>query len=187
MVETASLLALARATRRDALVLALTFGVTVALDLVTAVAVGLGVAVVLALRSVALSARLDEVPVDHSDEERALFAEHIVAYRFDGPLFFAAGHQFLAELTQIADVRVVVLRMSRVSTLDATGARVLADAVAQLERRGIVVLLSGVAPRHDGVLHALRAFDRGRVFADTPSAVAEARRIVAAEARERAA
>jgi SulP family sulfate permease len=182
MVETASLLALARATRRDALVLALTLGVTVAVDLVTAVAVGVGVAVVLAVRSIAHSARLDEVPVDHLEEERALFAEHIVAYRFDGPLFFAAAHQFLTELTQIADVRVVILRMSRVSTIDATGARIVADAVEHLERRGITVLLSGVARGHDGVLQALRALDPARVFADTPAAIEEARRLVRRDA-----
>ncbi|MFD0599590.1 sodium-independent anion transporter [Catellatospora coxensis] len=46
-----------------------------------------------------------------------------MAYRFDGPLFFAAAHRFLLELTQVADVRVVILRMSRVSAVDGTGAR----------------------------------------------------------------
>ena len=41
---------------------------------------------------------IDEVPLDrgdHSAEEHALLAEHIVAYRIDGPLFFAAAHDFL--------------------------------------------------------------------------------------------
>ena len=60
---------------------------------------------------------------EHSAEEHALLAEHIVAYRLDGPLFFAAAHRFLLELSEVADVRVVILRMSRVSTIDATGAR----------------------------------------------------------------
>jgi SulP family sulfate permease len=184
MVEVASLLALARTTRGDAAVLALTFAVTVAVDLVTAVAIGIGAAVLLAVRSIARSARLDEVPLDagdHSEEERALFADHIVAYRFDGPLFFAAAHQFLLELTQVTDARVVILRMSRVSTIDATGGRVLADAVEQLERRGITVLLSGVARGHDEVLRALGAVDRARVFADTPAAIEAARLLVRLE------
>ncbi|MEK8107684.1 STAS domain-containing protein [Micromonospora sp. M12] len=102
----------------------LTFAVTVIWDLVTAVAVGVGVAVVLALRAVARSARLEQVPLDpgeHSAEEYALLTEHIVAYRLDGPLF-AAAHTFLLELSEVADVRVVILRMSRVTTMDATGA-----------------------------------------------------------------
>jgi SulP family sulfate permease len=190
MIEAASLLALARSTRQDAAVLAVTFFVTVAFDLVAAVAVGVGVAIVLALRAVAQSARLDEMPLDtgdHSDEERALLAQHIVAYRLDGPLVFAAAHRFLLELSEVADVRVIILRMSRVSTIDATGARVLGDAISQLERRGITVLLSGVAAEHDDVLSALRIAEHLRrdalVFVDTPAAIERARQIVHAEHR----
>ena len=182
MVETASLLALARSTRGDAAVLGLTFLVTVAVDLITAVAVGVGVAVILALRAIARSVRVDEVPLeqgDHTEEEHALLAEHIVAYRLDGPLFFAAAHTFLLELSAVADVRVVILRMSRVTTLDATGARVLGDAIAQLERRDIAVLLSGIRPSHNGVLSALGVADHlrrdGRVFEHTPAAIEYAR------------
>ncbi|MFI6317852.1 SulP family inorganic anion transporter [Nonomuraea sp. NPDC050556] len=182
MVEVGSLLAIARSTRSDALVMALTFAVTVALDLVTAVAVGIGVAVVLALRTVARTVRLEQVPLetdDHSQEERLLLAEHIVAFRFDGPLFFAAAHRFLLELSEVADVRVVILRMSRVTTIDATGAQVLGDAITRLERRGITVLLSGIKPTHDQVLGALGVAEHlrrdGLIFPDTPAAIAHAR------------
>ncbi|GGM26344.1 SulP family inorganic anion transporter [Dactylosporangium sucinum] len=183
MVEASALLALARSTRGDALVLALTFAVTVAVDLVTAVAVGLGVAVVLALRAVARTARLEQVPLDttdHSDEEHQLLSEHIVAYRLDGPLFFAAAHHFLLELSEVADVRVVILRMSRVTTVDATGAHVLGDAISRLRRRGITVLLSGIAPHHDQVLTALGVADRLARFPDTPAAIAHARALLGA-------
>lgn len=181
MVQVSSLRALARSTHADAAVLALTFVVTVAVDLVTAVAVGLGLAVVLALRTIARSTRLENVPLelgDHSFEEHALLSEHIVAYRLDGPLFFAAAHQFLLELTTITDVRVVILRMSRVSSIDATGAHVLGDAISKLERRGITVLLSGIATGHEevlttlGIANHLRADDL--VFTDTPSAISRA-------------
>jgi SulP family sulfate permease len=182
MVEAGALWALARSTRGDALVLFLTFGVTVVFDLVTAVAVGIAVAVVVALRSVARSARLEQVPLepgDHSLEEHVLLSEHIVAYRLDGPLFFAAAHTFLVELSRISDVRVVILRMSRVSTLDATGAHVLGDAIARLQHRGIIVLLSGIASGHDEILAALGVADQlrrdGHVFPDTPAAIAYAR------------
>jgi SulP family sulfate permease len=185
MVEAASLLALARSTRADAAVLALTFLVTVLVDLVTAVAVGVGVAVILALRAVARSVHVDEVPLEHGDHsaaERALLSEHIVAYRLDGPLFFAAAHHFLLELSNVADVRVVILRMSRVSTIDATGAHVLGDAIRQLEGRGIVVLLSGIASEHDGVLSVLGIAEHlrrdGLVFPDTPAAIEHARHIL---------
>ncbi|BCL16128.1 sulfate permease [Micromonospora sagamiensis] len=182
MVEAGSLWALARATRGDALVLVLTFTVTVIWDLVTAVAVGIAVAIVVALRAVARSARLEQVPLDtsdHSAEERGLLAEHIVAYRLDGPLFFAAAHNFLLQLSEVADVRVVILRMSRVSTIDATGAHVLGDAIRRLRGRGIVVLISGITPGHDQVLSTLGVAEElrreGLVFPDTPTAIRYAR------------
>ncbi|MBG6067502.1 SulP family inorganic anion transporter [Micromonospora ureilytica] len=184
MVEAGSLWALARATRGDAIVLVLTFAVTVIWDLVTAVAVGVAVAVVLALRAVARSARLEQVPLDpgeHSAEEYALLTEHIVAYRLDGPLFFAAAHTFLLELSEVTDVRVVILRMSRVTTMDATGAHVLGDAIRRLRGRRITVLLSGITPAHDQVLATLGVADDLRreelLFPDTPAAIQYARTV----------
>ncbi|MFJ8781777.1 SulP family inorganic anion transporter [Streptomyces sp. NPDC102476] len=182
MVEVGSLRAMARATRSDALILVLTCVATLALDLVYAVIIGLVVAGALALRAVAKQARLDQVPLDrgdHSAEEHALLAEHIVAYRIDGPLFFAAAHRFLLELTEVADVRVVILRMSRISTMDATGALVLKDAVEKLQRRGILVLASGIRPSQIQVLDSVGALDllrhEGREYASTPEAIRGAR------------
>ncbi|MCL6735982.1 SulP family inorganic anion transporter [Streptomyces neyagawaensis] len=182
MVEVGSLRAMARATRSDALILVLTAVATLALDLVYAVIIGLAVAGALALRAVAKQARLDRVPLDrgdHSAEEHALLAEHIVAYRIDGPLFFAAAHRFLLELTEVADVRVVILRMSRVSTMDATGALVLKDAVERLTRRGILVLASGIRPGQRRVLDSVGALELlrhdGREYASTPEAIRAAR------------
>jgi len=188
MVEVSSLSAMIRATRSDGVVLIVTFLVTIVFDLITAVAVGVAIAIVLALRSLSRSALLEQVPLDpgdHDGEEHDLLAEHIVAYRIDGPLFFAAAHRFLLELTEIATVKVVIIRLSRISTLDVTGARVLGDAITRLERRGIVVLLSGIRPHHDAILLTLGIADElratNRIFPDTPSAILQARRVVANE------
>ncbi|AZM64923.1 sodium-independent anion transporter [Streptomyces sp. WAC 01420] len=182
MVEVGSLRAMSRATRSDAVILVLTAVATLVLDLVQAVIIGLAVAGVLALRAVARQARLEPLPLDrgdHTEEEHALLAEHIVAYRIDGPLFFAAAHRFLLELTELADVRVVVLRMSHVSVVDATGALVLKDAVTKLRRRGILVLASGVRPAHRRALASVGALEllrhEGREYATTPEAISAAR------------
>lgn len=182
MVEVSSVSALLRSTRGDAAVLVVTAGATIVLDLVTAVILGFLVAGVHALRQVARSARLDEIPLDtadHADEEQALLDEHIVAYRLDGPLFFGAAHAFLLELSEVSDVRVVVLRLSRVATLDATGASVLADTIRRLEGRGITVLLSGVRTDHASLLRRLGVFDElaheRHLFDTTPDAIEHAR------------
>ncbi len=188
MTQAVPLFAILRTTRSDAAVLLLTFGVTIGADLVRAVAVGVGLAVILALRAVAEHAQLDETSLDHRDhsaEEHALFAEHIVAYRYEGPLFFAAAQRFLLRLADTADVRVVILRMSRTTTLDATGAHILGEAISHLEHRGIVVLLSGLKPEHERITAAIGITDRlreaGRIFADTPSAINAARKLLKPE------
>ncbi|MFF8616378.1 SulP family inorganic anion transporter [Streptomyces sp. NPDC015350] len=182
MVEVGSLRAMARATRSDALILVLTAVATVCLDLVQAVVIGIVVAGALALRAIAKQTRTDRVPLDlgeHSAEEHALLAEHIVAYRMDGPLFFAGAHRFLLELTEVADVRVVILRMSRVTTMDATGALVLKDAIEKLNRRGIAVMSSGIRTGQRQVLDSVGALallrHEGREYATTPEAIAGAR------------
>ncbi|WP_373420772.1 MULTISPECIES: SulP family inorganic anion transporter [Streptomyces] len=185
MVEVGALRAIVKATRSDAIVLVLTAVATLALDLVYAVIIGLVVAGALALRAVAHQARMDQVdfkadlPGEHSAEEHALLAEHIVAYRIDGPLFFAGAHRFLLELSEVADVRVVILRMSRITTLDATGALVLKDAVEKLNRRGIAVLTSGIRPGQHQALQSVGVLDllqlEGRQYATTPEAIAGAR------------
>lgn len=187
MVETASLAAIARASRGDAAIMAVTFVVTVALDLVTAVAVGVAIAVLLALRSVAKEARLHKIPlgspvddIDHLVEEHDLLHDRIVAYRLDGPLFFAAAHRFLLELAELSDVHVVILRMSHLTALDTTGALVLRDAIGKLEHRHITVLMSGLRPDHRRRLAAVGALPSGgdaALFEHTPDAIVLARAI----------
>ncbi|MFE3113890.1 SulP family inorganic anion transporter [Kitasatospora indigofera] len=187
MVEVASLRALARSGRGEAAIMVLTAGATLAFDLVTAVIVGLLVAAVLALRQVARTAALTQVPLheglppaDHHQEEQALLAEHIAAYRIDGPLFFAAAHRFLLQLAETTDVKVIILRLSRVSTIDATGALVLGDVIDKLRRHHVQVLVSGVRDEHLQTLDALGVLselrDEGRVFSGTPEAIAYARK-----------
>jgi SulP family sulfate permease len=182
MVRVSSVAALLRASRGDAAVLVVTAGATVVADLVTAVLLGLVVAGASALRQAARSATVEEVPLDaadHGEEERAVLDDQIVVFRLDGPLFFAAAHDFLLELSEVGDVRVVVLRMSRISTIDATGAVVLADTISRLEARGITVLLSGVRAHQQQVLASLGVYDRltseQHLFDTTPEAIAHAR------------
>jgi MFS superfamily sulfate permease-like transporter len=182
MVRVSSVAALLRATRGDAAVLVITAAATVVSDLVTAVILGLVVAGWFALRQTAQSARLQEEPLDqedHGDEEHAVLDEQIIVFRLDGPLFFAAAHDFLLELSEVSNVRVVVLRMSRITTIDATGAAVLADTITRLEARGITVLLSGVRAHQEQVLASLGVYDRlateHHLFDTTPEAITHAR------------
>ena len=191
MIEVSSVAALIRSTRGDAVVLVLTAGATVMFDLVTAVILSLVVAGAFALQQTARTARLDEVPLDSEDhllEERTVLDEHIVVFRLDGPLFFGAAHRFLLELSEVSQMRVVVLRMSRVTTMDATGASVLADTINRLEGRGITVLLSNIRAEHAVLLNRLGVYDElaheRHIFDGTPEAIVHARLHAARHAHE---
>jgi len=181
MVEVSNLRSLLKSTRGDALVLVVTALATIVFDLVTAVLIGLVIAGLYALRQVSKSAHVDTTPLDtsdHSDAEQELFREHVIAYRLDGPLFFGAAHRFLLEVSEVSDVRVVILRMSRINTLDATGATVLGETIKTLEGRGITVLLSGIKPNHEGIFRILGVYEHlaheRHIFTNTPDAIIHA-------------
>jgi SulP family sulfate permease len=189
MIERRTARAVLTSTRGDALVFVLTALGTVAFDLITAVEVGVGVAIVLALVHVARTARAVPEPLTDdgidSTTEHALLTGQVLAYRLDGPLFFAVADRFLREITGTTDVRVVILRLGSMAMLDATGARVLGEIVEHLHRQGIVVLVKGASDEHRRLLTAVGTLapllNRGHVFATFPEAVAHAARHVAAE------
>src|SRR5690606_35798307 len=109
---------------------------------------------ILALRHIARTAQvtpMSPAELDRDDAE-ALLDEGILTYRLDGALFFGAAQRFLTELTAVSDARVVVLRLPQIQVLDATGAQALGEIVAELEDRGITVLLKGPRPEHLKVL-----------------------------------
>jgi len=174
-------------TRNDAIVFGVTAIGTIAFDLIKAVEAGLVVAVVLAFVRMAKTAQAVREPVASDGvstaTEHALLSAHVLTYRLDGPLFFAPAARFLAELTAITDVRVVILRLSRMAMLDATGARALGEIVEQLEDRDITVLLKGASPEHTRLLTTVGTLApvlaRGHVFATMPEAVTHAAEHVA--------
>ncbi len=163
MAERHNILAVLRSTRSDAVVLAVTAAVTIAFDLVVAVEAGLVLAGFLALRHVALTSTVEAQTATEleigTELEHKLLDEHILTYRLDGVLFFGAAQRFLTEMTEIADVRAVILRLSRLQVLDATGAQALGEIVERLQHHGMAVLLQGIRQEHERVLHAVGALD----------------------------
>lgn len=103
----------------------------------------------------------------------------IALYRLDGSIFFGAADRVLDQVQAGSGTEVIILRMSQVSFLDATGAHKLADLVTTLERRGITVLVKGIRQIHlklattAGLVGSLR--HPNHLFEDLDAAVAHAR------------
>ncbi len=150
MVDHIRVLTVIRAHLAEAVVFTLTAVVTILVNLVTAVEVGLVVAGVLALRAVASgSGATQEDLADHHDgpvDDVALLSEHIAVYRMDGALFFGAVPRFLERFRQVEGVQVVIVRMRGLTFIDVSGADALARIIEELEGRGITVLVKGHGP-----------------------------------------
>jgi SulP family sulfate permease len=182
MVHAATVRSILRSTRADAAAFVITAIVTVSVDLIVAVVIGMVVAGVFALRGLSRATGVQREPIAGDPEPGD---ERIAVIRFDGPLFFAAADRVLDTVTGLGGVSVVILRMSQLELVDATGAHVLSEIVQRLEARGVTVLIKGVREGHTelfrtvGVLDALR--DHRHLFDDLPAAIAHARDHVARE------
>ena len=176
MVHLATARSILRSTRADAAAFLVTAVVTVSVDLIVAVGIGVIVAGAFALRGLARATGVAREPVPGEPEAGD---EQIAVVRIDGPLFFAAADRVLDEVTGLDGVTVLVLRMSQLELVDATGAHVLSEIVQRLETRGVTVLIKGVRDGHVelfrtvGVLDALR--HQNHLFDNLDAAVAHAR------------
>ena len=176
MVAPTTFRALAQAPRTDLLVFAITALITVAFDLIIAIEIGLVVAAVIALKHVADQAgvRREDLPGEQQPGD-----ERIALVRIDGAMFFGAAERLRREFDSFSGIEVVIIRLSRLSGLDSSGANTLVEVIETFEQRGVTVLLKGLQPQHRkvadayGVLGALRSDEH--VFDSIEDAVEHAR------------
>jgi len=186
MVHVATARSILRSTRADAVAYVVTAVVTVSVDLIVAVGIGVVVAGAFALRGLARATGVAREPVPEPGQAGD---DRIAVVRLDGPLFFAAADRVLDEVTALDGVTVVVLRMSQLELVDATGAHVLSEIVQRLEARDVTVLIKGVREGHVelfrtvGVLDALR--HHKHLFDDLDGAIEHARDHVRRASRDR--
>lgn len=158
MVDRTTARAILRSTRSGAAAFVITAVITVSVDLIFAVIIGVAVTGFFALRALAQATGVRREPIAGAEPGD----EKIAFMRFTGPLFFAASDRIAESVAEHGDAEVVILAMSQLEIVDATGARALSEIIASLQRRGVVVLVKGVLPRHAdlfervGVWEALR-------------------------------
>ena len=118
---------LRKAPLGDALVLGACFSLTVLIDMVVAISVGIVLASLLFMRDMAKMTRIADISGQRKHVPAAIPPDCGV-YKINGPLFFAAADRIFGELASLCEgKRLVVLYMDGVPVLDAGG-------VAALER-----------------------------------------------------
>lgn len=153
----------------DSLVLAVTFFLTVFMNLTTAVEVGLVMSAILFVKrmsDVTTTAKALPNP-DHRQgkvETGMVTDTHdcpqISIFNVEGPLFFGAAQTFEKTIMSTINYRpkILLLRMSKVPFMDTTGEAILASIVNHFSKSGIV-MISGLNPQPEKVLKKTGLFE----------------------------
>ena len=145
--------------RADAVVLIVVFLVTVFVDLLTAVGIGMVIACVLFMKRAS-----DLVEGGYSSQEMTNFdkespwadeggmpdtvAHQIYVQRLNGPIFFGTINKFKEVMQTVPDsAKIVIIRMRLVSFMDQSGLYAMEEAIKDLQARGVQVLMTIIQPQ----------------------------------------
>lgn len=156
MSEYKAFISLTRGPKSDAIILIITFSLTVLVDLVVALEIGMVLAAFLFMKKMASISQINEITnqindvKDIEDPEATgnyIVPEDVEIYEVNGPLFFGATYKFRDAL-KLSDrkPKILIIRMRYVPTIDATGLHHLKEIVKDFKHKGIKVIISGIQP-----------------------------------------
>ena len=161
-----SFLSIMKNPKSDVIVLWVTFLLTVVFDLTIAIEVGLLCACLLFMRRMAETTDVkvisDEInPAEEDSDfqlgnlEHLTIPEGVEVYEINGPYFFGAGNRFEEIMGALHHKRprVRIIRMRKVPFVDSTGIHNLTNLCLMSQKEGIQIVLSGVNPKVQAVLH----------------------------------
>lgn len=131
MMDWKSLTEIRKAPLYDNIVMLTTFALTVFVDLVVAIQVGVILASLLFMKRMADFANIEEWDEDgengevsengKDDLENKKELKDVVVYEVNGPFFFGAASTFVEHMEKIQECKVIILWMRKVPVMDATG------------------------------------------------------------------
>jgi len=138
--------------RTDAIVMLIVLGMTVFVDLIQAVAVGLILSSILFMKQMSdqLSSEVQVLPLKENCRQwwkeniPESIADNIYVKHFPGPLFFGFAPALQAMAESLPNIRVVIFRMMDVPHIDQTGLYALEEVILSLEKRNIAVVMTGL-------------------------------------------
>jgi SulP family sulfate permease len=140
------------APKPDVAILLLTFFLTVFVDLVVAVNVGVILAALLFMRRMADAVSVEEDGASTNDPGNIgptvrPLPDGVVVFGIEGPFFFGAAEKLERALAHVQRrTTTLILRMGQVPFVDATGILTLEEIITDFRRHGTAVLLAEVRP-----------------------------------------
>ena len=148
-----------RIPKSDAFVMMVVFLMTVFVDLLTAVGIGMVIACVLFMKRAgdlvensysakALDTFDKESPWEDEKDIPEEIRNRIYIERLDGPIFFGSITGFQRVMHDIpTNVKIVIIRMRRVPFMDQSGVYAMETAIKDLQAQGINVLMTIIQPQ----------------------------------------
>lgn len=142
-----------RAPAADVVILLVTFFLTVFVDLVVAVNIGVIIAVLHFIKRMASSVEVQQMTdkqlsLELAQQNLTALPEGVLVYAVEGPFFFGAAEIFQHALAVThTDPKMLIIRMRWVPFMDITGLQALEEIIQDLQKRHIQVILSGANPR----------------------------------------
>ncbi|MCE0724292.1 MULTISPECIES: SulP family inorganic anion transporter [Legionella] len=142
-----------RAPKADVVILLVTFFLTVFVDLVVAVNIGVIIAVLNFIRGMASSVEVQQMTQEELAHELArqnieTLPDGLLIYAVEGPFFFGAAEAFQHALAVThTDPKTLIIRMRWVPFMDVTGLQTLEEVIEDLQERNVRVILSGANSR----------------------------------------
>ncbi|MCB9799148.1 MAG: STAS domain-containing protein [Candidatus Omnitrophica bacterium] len=143
-----------KAPRSDAVVLLVTFALTVLIDLTVAIEVGMVLAAFLLIYRLSLASNINTITREFTDEEerddpnavsKRQIPKGVEIFEINGPFFFGMVSTFIETMNNIENKpKVRILRMRHVLTIDATALNALRQVSNQSRKNGITLILSGI-------------------------------------------
>ena len=159
---------LKKTPRADAFVMLVVLLLTMFVDLIVAVLVGVALASILFVKhlsDVQTSAISNIESLEEWRESTVNIPESVrkstFSYVLNGPLFFGEARNLAQAIDEITNARYVILHFANVPLIDQTGAFALENAIEKWEEKGIKVLFVGLAPdikkvlQDTGALHKI--------------------------------
>lgn len=157
---------IASVPKADAVIMLIVLSMTVFVDLLQAVAVGMVLASVLFMKKMSdivedksyinsIDGFVRETAwLDESDLSQDILHKVYIKH-FDGPIFFGFASKFQEMTRALPDIDVVIMRMKKVPYIDQSGMYAIEDAVMALQNKKVLVLLTGLQKQPEDMLRRI--------------------------------
>ena len=183
--------------RADAVIMIVVMLMTVLVDLLQAVGLGMVMAALWFMKQMGDMSEqkskgkmlseymLHQMP--HEESFPSEFHEKVYVQNFDGPIFFGFTSAFNKIIRELPEVECVIFRMNDVPYIDQSGMYALKDAIETLRKKSIDVVLVGVQKQPEGMFEKIKItphlISQERIFAHLVDALATIKKEIHHEQR----